>query len=194
MHETPLNEVVSRGTKPSSGAGAINGVEQNGGAPCQPHPGTRANCYRCSLPGLAEFTAAHCEGTGKVRHKHADQELPVSGSGAHSHRKHIRLQPVSQPDRLKIPEPSQILHQHTSFPRRRESTLSVIPVCAGMTGGMAGFTYDLHLEPADGPPQFLVRARVDRRFPWQRVIIQSDNKTDNYGTRPFQQLSITRSD
>ena len=29
----------------------------------QPHPGTRVNSYRCSLPGLAEFTIYHCEGT-----------------------------------------------------------------------------------------------------------------------------------
>ena len=31
--------------------------------PSQPHPGTRENGYRCSLPGLAEFTIYRCEGT-----------------------------------------------------------------------------------------------------------------------------------
>jgi len=31
--------------------------------PKQPHPGTRVGNYRCSLPGLAEFTTYHCEGT-----------------------------------------------------------------------------------------------------------------------------------
>ncbi len=30
----------------------------------QPHPGTQVHCYRCSLPGLAEFTAYCCGGTG----------------------------------------------------------------------------------------------------------------------------------
>jgi len=31
--------------------------------PNQPHPGTRVDSYRCSLPGLAEFTIYRCEGT-----------------------------------------------------------------------------------------------------------------------------------
>jgi hypothetical protein len=39
-----------------------------GGGSNQPHPGTRTHCYRCSLPGLAGFTANHCEGTGKSHH------------------------------------------------------------------------------------------------------------------------------
>ncbi len=34
--------------------------------PCQPHPGTQGHCYRCSLPGLAEFTAACCGGTDRA--------------------------------------------------------------------------------------------------------------------------------
>ena len=29
----------------------------------QPHPGTQSHRYRCSLPGLAEFTIIHCERT-----------------------------------------------------------------------------------------------------------------------------------
>src|SRR6056297_2538802 len=32
----------------------------------QPHPGTRIGSYRCSLPGLAGFTACRCEGTIRV--------------------------------------------------------------------------------------------------------------------------------
>ena len=31
--------------------------------PKQPHPGTRISNYRCSLPGLADFTTYRCEGT-----------------------------------------------------------------------------------------------------------------------------------
>ena len=31
--------------------------------PHQPHPGTQIRCYRCSLPGLAEFTTLCCERT-----------------------------------------------------------------------------------------------------------------------------------
>jgi len=34
--------------------------------PTQPHPGTRINSYRCSLPGLAGFTIYRCEGTGQI--------------------------------------------------------------------------------------------------------------------------------
>ncbi len=50
---------------------------KTGGGPYQPHPGTCTHCYRCSLPGLAEFTATHCGGTGKVRHNNR-QELKES--------------------------------------------------------------------------------------------------------------------
>ena len=35
--------------------------------PTQPHLGARIHCYRCSLPGLAEFTIYRREGT-KVGH------------------------------------------------------------------------------------------------------------------------------
>ena len=37
--------------------------EENWRRPKQPHPGTRVSGYRCSLPGLAGFTAYRCEGT-----------------------------------------------------------------------------------------------------------------------------------
>ena len=37
----------------------------DGGSPGQPHPGTRINDYRCSLPGLAGFIVRRCEGTGR---------------------------------------------------------------------------------------------------------------------------------
>jgi hypothetical protein len=33
-----------------------------GGNPDQPHLGTRLGCYRCSLPGLAEFTTVVARG------------------------------------------------------------------------------------------------------------------------------------
>jgi hypothetical protein len=39
-----------------------------GGNPGQPHPGTRINDYRCSLPGLAGFIVRRCEGTGRGHH------------------------------------------------------------------------------------------------------------------------------
>ena len=39
-----------------------------GGDPPQLHPGTRSHCYRCSLPGLAGFTAVRREGTGTGHH------------------------------------------------------------------------------------------------------------------------------
>ena len=32
-------------------------------APLELHFGTRVTCCGCSLPGLAEFTSYHCEGT-----------------------------------------------------------------------------------------------------------------------------------
>ena len=44
-------------------------VLQNGGKPCQPHPGTQFHHYRCSLPGLAGFAADRCGGTDKAHHK-----------------------------------------------------------------------------------------------------------------------------
>ena len=34
--------------------------------PEQPHPGTRVDNYRCSLPGLAEFTIYRCGGTART--------------------------------------------------------------------------------------------------------------------------------
>ena len=37
--------------------------------PNQPHPGTRVESYRCSLPGLAGFTIYRCEGTRWGHHK-----------------------------------------------------------------------------------------------------------------------------
>ena len=66
-----------------------------------------------------------------------------------------------------------------SFPRTRPFRHSRL---RRNDGDMADFTYDLHLEPADFPPQFFVRARVDRWFLWRRGIIQSDSKIDNHGT------------
>ena len=42
--------------------------EKKGGDPPQLHPGTRSHCYRCSLPGLAEFTAVRREGTRTGHH------------------------------------------------------------------------------------------------------------------------------
>ena len=41
-------------------------MEKDGGEPHQPHPGTRINSYRCSLPGLAGFTIYRCEGTDEL--------------------------------------------------------------------------------------------------------------------------------
>ena len=37
--------------------------------PGQPHLGTRVDNYRCSLPGLAEFTIYRCEGTVRATTK-----------------------------------------------------------------------------------------------------------------------------
>jgi len=39
-----------------------------GGSPYQPHPGARVHRYRCSLPGLAGFTASRREGTNTSYH------------------------------------------------------------------------------------------------------------------------------
>jgi len=41
---------------------------EKGGGLNQPHPGAQIHCYRCSLPGLAEFTAYCREGTDKSHH------------------------------------------------------------------------------------------------------------------------------
>jgi len=40
-----------------------------GGGPYPPHPGTRFDRYRCSLPGLTGFTANRRGGTGTSHHK-----------------------------------------------------------------------------------------------------------------------------
>jgi len=39
-----------------------------GGNLHQPHPGAQCHCYRCSLPGLAEFTANRRGGTNTGHH------------------------------------------------------------------------------------------------------------------------------
>jgi len=44
-------------------------VPELGGGSYQLHPGARINRYRCSLPGLAEFTAYRREGTDTSHHK-----------------------------------------------------------------------------------------------------------------------------
>lgn len=59
------------------GAGELyegSGVKDRAGIwrwPRQPHPGTRIGSYRCSLPGLAGFTAYRCEGTDGTTMTHS---------------------------------------------------------------------------------------------------------------------------
>ena|GEM_PF-5275618 len=74
----------------------ISGRYEDWRWPHQPHPGTRINSYRCSLPGLAGFTIYRCEGTGgtTITHsgtsslkaaycaeKHAALQAPISSAG-----------------------------------------------------------------------------------------------------------------
>ena len=47
--------------------------------PYQPHPGTQLNRYRCSLPGLAGFTASHCGRTDKDHHNEPQQQALLGG-------------------------------------------------------------------------------------------------------------------
>src|SRR5690554_6455352 len=84
--------------------------EETGDDLCQPHPGTRVDCYRCSLPGLAGFAVYRCEGTNRghhnvltsVRRRHINQKpvlfqavivpIPITGAAsdatpAQSHRR-----------------------------------------------------------------------------------------------------------
>ena len=44
--------------------------------PGQPHLGTRVDNYRCSLPGLAEFTIYRCEGTVRATTKLPQRRAP----------------------------------------------------------------------------------------------------------------------
>ncbi len=55
---------VARGKSVTSVATAARGPERR--RPCQPHPGTRIIRYRCSLPGLAEFTNYRRGGTDRA--------------------------------------------------------------------------------------------------------------------------------
>ena len=48
--------------------------------PCQPHPGTQVRCYRCSLPGLAEFTAYCCGGTNRAAITHRAGQCPAEAA------------------------------------------------------------------------------------------------------------------
>jgi len=50
-----------------------------GGNPHQPHPGARCHCYRCSLPGLAEFTANRRGGTNTGHHNEVKQAGRLCG-------------------------------------------------------------------------------------------------------------------
>jgi hypothetical protein len=51
-------------------------LNDRGGGPRQPHPGTRCHHYGCSLPGLTGFAVSRCEGTGADHHK---KRAPCSG-------------------------------------------------------------------------------------------------------------------
>ena len=46
----------------------MQGAGNLGGDPDQPHPGTRVDNYRCSLPGLAGFAIYRCERTDQGHH------------------------------------------------------------------------------------------------------------------------------
>ena len=71
-----------------------NSGHKEGGGPHQPHPGTRINRCRCSLPGLTGFTIWRCEGTGAGHHRTVQP-----GKGSRMAKKRIRR--VSTPPRGK---------------------------------------------------------------------------------------------
>ncbi len=52
-----------------------------GGGLHEPHPGARCHRYRCSLPGLAEFTANRRGGTHTGHHNEVKQGGDYAGFG-----------------------------------------------------------------------------------------------------------------
>lgn len=64
--KTICNRIIQRSDRQKRGCGVLKKHLREacnireGRKPCQPHPGTRIHCYRCSLPGLTGFTVYRC--------------------------------------------------------------------------------------------------------------------------------------